>query len=54
MFLKTYNTDFHEVIIKFTDQKGRLLEIEGKVSLTLFIIIRNDAMFYRTQNEKIC
>ena len=30
MFLKTCNTDFHEVIITFTDQNGRTLEIEDK------------------------
>ena len=54
MFLKTYNKDFDEIIIKFTDQNSRPLEIEGKVNLTLFIISRNGAMFYRTKNEKIC
>ena len=35
VFLKTYNTKFDEIIITFTDQNGRLLEIEGKVNLTL-------------------
>ena len=37
VFLKTYNTEFDEVIITFTDQNGRLLEIEGKVNLTFLI-----------------
>ena len=37
MFLKTYNTEFDEIIIKFTDQNGRPLEIEDKVNLTLLI-----------------
>ena len=37
VFLKTYNTEFDEIIITFTDQNGRLLEIEGKVNLTLLI-----------------
>ena len=37
VFLKTYNTEFDEIIITFTDQNGRLLEIEYKVSLTLLI-----------------
>ena len=37
MFLKTYNTEFDEIIITFTDQKGRPLEIEDKVNLTLLI-----------------
>ena len=37
MFLKTYNTEFDEIIITFTDQNGRPLEIEDKVNLTLLI-----------------
>ena len=37
LFLKTYNTDFVKIIIKFTDQNGRLLEIEDKINLTLLI-----------------
>ena len=31
VFLKTYNTEFDEIIITFTDQNGRPLEIEDKV-----------------------
>ena len=37
VFLKTYNTEFDEIIITFTDQNGRPLDIEGKVNLTLLI-----------------
>ena len=37
MFLKAYNTEFDEIIIKFMDQKVRLLEIEDKVNLKLLI-----------------
>ena len=37
MFSKTYNTEFDEIIITFTDQNGRPLEKEHKVNLTLFI-----------------
>ena len=37
VFLKIYNTDFDEIIIKFTDQNDRLLEIEDKVHSTLLI-----------------
>ena len=36
-FLKTYNTEFDEIIKTFTDQNGRPLEIEDKSNLTLFI-----------------
>ena len=37
VFFKTYNTKFNEIIITFTDQNGRLLEIEDKVNLTWLI-----------------
>ena len=37
VFLKTYHTDFDEIIIRFKDQNGKLLEIEDKVNLTLLI-----------------
>ena len=37
VFLKTYNTEFDEIIITFMDQNGRPLEIEDKVNLTLLI-----------------
>ena len=37
MFLETYNTEFDEIIIPFTDQNGRPLEIEDKINLTLLI-----------------
>ena len=35
VFLKTYNTEFLEIIMTFTDQNGRPLEIEDKVDLRL-------------------
>ena len=34
LFLKTYNTEPDEIIMTFTDQNGRPLEIEHKVNLT--------------------
>ena len=37
VFLKTYNTEFDDIIIIFTDQNVRPLEIEDKVKLTLLI-----------------
>ena len=37
VFLKTYNAEFDEIIVTFTDQNGRPLEIEVKVNLTFFI-----------------
>ena len=35
--LKNYSTEFDEIIITFTDQKSRALEIEDKVNLTLLL-----------------
>ena len=37
VFLKTYNTEFDEIIITPTYQNGRPLEIEDKVNLKLLI-----------------
>ena len=37
VFLKTCYTEFDEIIIAFTDQDARLLEIEDKFNLTLLI-----------------
>ena len=37
VYLKTYNTEFVEIIVTFTDGNGRPLEIEDKVNLTLLI-----------------
>ena len=37
LFLKTYNIEFGEIIITFTDQNGRPLQIKGKFNLTFFI-----------------
>ena len=34
VFLKTYNTEFDEIVITFTDQNGRSMEIEDKFKLT--------------------
>ena len=53
VFLTTYNTWFDEIILTFTDQNRRPLEIDDKVNLTL-LINRNAMIFYRTKNQKIC
>ena len=37
VFLKTYNTEFGKIIIRFTDQNGAPLEIKDKVNLTFLI-----------------
>ena len=40
VFLKTYNTEFDEIVIKFRNQNGRSQEIEDKVNLA-WLIDRN-------------
>ena len=37
VFLKTYYAEFDGIIITFTGQNGRLLEIENKANLALLI-----------------
>ena len=37
VFLKIYNTEFDEIIIRFKDQNGSPLKIKDKVDLTLLI-----------------
>ena len=37
VFLKIFNTEFDDIVITFTDQIGRPLEIEYKINLTLLI-----------------
>ena len=54
VLLKTYNTEFDEIFITSTDQNGRLLEIEDKVNLTLFINESKWLDILRTMNKDIC
>ena len=37
VFLKTYNTEFGNIIITITNQNGKSLEIEDKTNSTLLI-----------------
>ena len=37
LFLKTYNTEIDNITVTFTDKIGKILEIEDKVNLTLFV-----------------
>ena len=37
IFLKTFNSEFQEISIWFTDQKSKPLEVEDKINLTLII-----------------
>ena len=37
VFLQTYNTEFNKIIITFTDQNSRPLELEDKFNLTVYI-----------------
>ena len=37
VFLKTFNSEFQEIKIWFTDQKSMPLEVEDKINITLII-----------------
>ena len=37
IFLKTFNSEFREIKVGFTDQKSRPLEVEDKINVTLII-----------------
>ena len=37
IFLKTFNSEYDEIIVWFTDQNSQLLEIEGKINLKMVI-----------------
>ena len=37
IFLKTFNSEFQEIKVWFTDQFSNPLEIEGKINLTVII-----------------
>ena len=38
VFLKTFNSEFREIKVWFTDQKSRPLEVEDKINVTLIIM----------------
>ena len=37
IFLKTFNSEFQEIKVSFTDQHSKPLEIEDKINLTLIV-----------------
>ena len=37
IFLKTFNLEFQEIKVWFTDPTSKLLEVEDKINLTLII-----------------
>ena len=37
IFLKTFNSEFKEIRVWFTDQNSRPLEIEDRINLTMLI-----------------
>ena len=56
VFLKTYSTQFDEIIVTFTDQNGRLLGIADKINLTLtlnIVELSNTTIFYRNKNKNM-
>ena len=37
MFLKTFNSEYDEIVVWFTDQNSQPLEIEDKINLAMVI-----------------
>ena len=37
IFLKTFNSEYDEIIIRFTDQNSQPLEIEDRINLTMVV-----------------
>ena len=37
VFLKTFNSEFQEVKVRFTDQTSKSLELEDKINVTLIV-----------------
>ena len=37
IFLKTFNSEYDEIIVLFTDQNSKPLEIEDRINLTMII-----------------
>ena len=52
VLLKTYNNEFNNITITFTDQNSGALKIEDKVNLTLLINNRNGMLLYRIKKKK--
>ena len=52
VFLKTYNTVFDEIIIRFTDENGRTVETENEVTLTLLINKQKCHGFLQNQKQE--
>ena len=42
IFLKTFNSKYDEIIVWFTDQKKKALEIEDRINLTMVIKYKKD------------
>ena len=42
IFLKTFNSKFHDIEVWFTDQNSQPLEIEDRINLTLVIKARDN------------
>ena len=37
IFLKTFNSEYDEIIVWFNDQNSQPLEIEGRINLTMVV-----------------
>ena len=52
MFLKTFNSEYDEIKVWFTDQNNRPLEMEDRINLTMVIkdsVFKNMISFYKNE-----
>ena len=54
IFLKTFNSEYDEIIVWFTDQNSQPLEIEDRINLTMVIKYCINEIFIRTKRLNIC
>ena len=52
--MKTYNTEFDNITIAFTDENGRLLEIEDKSHYTLLFYKYKWCLILQNQENNVC
>ena len=46
IFLKTFNSEYDEIIVWFTDQNSKALEIEDRIYLTMVI---KESIYYKNE-----
>ena len=54
IFLKTFNTEYDDIEVWFTDQNSKPLEIEDRINLTMVIKYYKNEIFNQTERQNTC